>query len=190
MTLPVKGGRITAPYNDIRPLGAAASSAALHLHGALDIAGGDGFVRAPTDGVATGYIIFRSSPSGSWSQQDKPEILALPWRDYWQDIYGGIVSLRDHLGRIHILAHFWPRSLLHGGGQYPFQFDRYVESALPGRFPHHMLISSPAHVREGQTLAKIGNAGYSTGAHCHWEIHPHTDRLSPYAERIDPETLL
>lgn len=187
MILPIKGGRITAPFSEMRPLMASPKT---HVHGALDVAGGDGVVRAPVAGVAQSYAIFRAEAGMWWSKDDKPEILGIPWRDYWHDIFGGLVAIQGEDGRLHILCHFWVRSIICGGGQSPFTFDRYIESALPGRWPHHLLVSAPIRLYEGQTIAKLGSAGQSTGPHVHWEIHHQSNRLDSYSDRVNPETLL
>jgi murein DD-endopeptidase MepM/ murein hydrolase activator NlpD len=58
------------------------------------------------------------------------------------------------------------------------------------RFPAHVLMSRERRVKEGDILAPIGNAGLSTGAHVHWEIHHQAQRLDAYGERVNPQEYL
>lgn len=187
----IKGGVITAGFDDQRPL----SHPGQHIHGALDIAGGDGIIRAPIRGTAQGVVVFRGvDPSkglGAWGapgQSEKSEILEFPWREYWYDIFGGIIVLYEPNGRMHLLCHIWASQILNHQphpAQFPFRFAYYIEERESTRWPCHMMLTEPVEVREGQPLARVGNAGYSTGPHLHWEIH-HGRRIDDYSLRINP----
>ena len=48
----------------------------------------------------------------------------------------------------------------------------------------HAGVSRPAYA--GEVIAEVGNAGYSTGPHVHWEIHKGWT-LTPHGSRPDPE---
>jgi hypothetical protein len=176
MNIPVKGGKITADFRDPRPL----SNPGQHVHGALDIAGGDGIVRSPCEGVARAYVFIRSKDS-SWAKQDKPQIEAIQLRDYWYDIYGGLIVIMEaKTGRMHVMTHFWSKALQERFGQF-----EVIESSANGRWPSFALVGEEFKVAEGQALAPIGNAGFSTGPHLHWEVHP-AGIVERHADRIDP----
>lgn len=176
--IPVIGGRVTAGFQEPRPL----EGPKTHVHGALDIAGGDGLIRSPCTGTTHGYAFFRPA-GGAWAPAEKPEILAWPWRDYWADIYGSILTIEEEgSGRLHILAHLWPSQL----NRVLFSSLHYIETAAVGRWPAHGIYTEPARVQKGQMIGRIGNAGYSTGPHLHWEIHHQANRLDEYSARVDP----
>lgn len=195
----LRGGRITTPFDEPRPLSVPPAQRN-HVHGALDLAEGDGIIRAPVSGQAQGVVIFRGVEPvkgiGAWGAkglEEKSEILEFPWREYWYDIYGGFVVLYEPNGRMHLLCHVWPTRLLNpqpGPARYPFRFAYYIEEAELTRWPCHILLTEPTEVLAGQPLAPIGNAGYSTGKHVHWEIHHQATHLDDYPLRINPETYL
>lgn len=181
----IKGGVITANFFDPRPL----SSPGQHIHGALDIAGGDRLVRSPVKGIARGYFINRGA---GWLVADKDEIINLPFRDYYADIYGGIIVIMESgTGRMHIMAHFWPTNILNGNKEQtqPFYFGRYVESSRMDRNPAFMIMTDQIEVKQGDILGPIGSAGFSTGAHIHWEVH-HGWKIDDYKDRINPREYL
>ena len=183
--MPVRGGVITAGFHEARPL----SNPGEHIHGALDIAGGDGMILAPCAGVVRGYVIFRK-PGFVWGK-DKEAILALPFRDRFEDVYGGFIALTEAgTGRLHLLCHIWPDAILYAHRDSGFGFERYIETRVMDRFPAHVLVTAERRVKEGDILAPIGNAGFSTGAHVHWEIHHQAGQLDTYERRVNPETYL
>jgi hypothetical protein len=181
MKIPVDGGRITAGFDDPRPL----SNPGQHVHGALDIAGGDFNIRSPCDGIARAFAFFRS-PGEGWSRDaENPAISSIPFRDYWQDIYGGMVTIVEaKTGRLHIMTHLWPSKLTVYG---PFRSISYMETAAKTRFPAHMIMTEKAEVKRGDQVGRIGSAGYSTGPHLHWEVHNLSFRLDAHAARVRPE---
>jgi len=195
---PIHGGVITTPFSEPRPLSVPPAQRT-HVHGALDVAGGDGIVRAPADGTAQGFAIYRGvDPDrgrGGWGGKgivEKSEILAFPWREYWYDTFGAFVTLIEPSGRLHLLCHIWPSRMLNpqpGPARYPFRYAYYIEEEEATRWPCHLMMTEATQVRAGQPIAPVGYAGYvtgPTGRHVHWEIHHQADRLDDYAARIDP----
>jgi len=194
--IPVRGGTITTPFDEMRPL-SVPPERRTHIHGALDIAGGDMIVISPVEGEAQGFVIFRGIEPGNkiraWGVGEKPDILALPWREYYQDIYGGIITIIERgTKRLHILAHFWPSKIINHDPEFggPFHSIYYLEEKAKTRWPSHILMTDPVYVKKGERLAPVGNAGFSTGPHVHWEVHHQADRLDRYADRINPKEYL
>ena len=190
--IPVKNGVVTAPFDEMRPL-TVSPARRWHVHGALDIARGDGVVVAPVEGEAQGFVIFRGvepkTDGHTWGKDEKPDILSLPWRNYWQEIYGGIITIIERgSGRLHILCHIWPSRILNHDPDFggPFHSLYYLEERTVTRWPSHILMTGQVYVKAGQRLAPVGNAGQSSGPHVHWEIHHHADRLDEYGARINP----
>lgn len=204
MMTPLTGGRITATFDEMRPLSVPPAQR-IHPHGALDLAGGDGIIRAPTRGTAQGFVIIRGRDPrgvpGEWGGpgiREKSEILEFPWRNYWDETYGGIIVLIEPSGRTHLFAHILPTHILNpqpGPARYPFRFAYYIEEREDTRYLCRMLLTEPREVNEGQPLAPVGYAGYVVpqgpgGRHVHWEIHHQADRLDDYPLRINPEEYL
>jgi len=187
------GGQVTTKFNAPRPV----SNPGLHIHGALDLAGGDGIIRAPAAGIARGYVIFRAqNVSRPWAKDDeeKPEVFNMPWRNYFQDIYGGFIVLIEPNGRMHLFCHIWPAAILNSNkkvdGIFHTDDPGYIETAGYTQWPTHINKTNQVEVVVGQALAPVGSAGQSTGAHVHWEIHHQSNRLDDYAKRIDPTEYL
>jgi len=177
MMLPITRGTITTPFGEPRPV----EGAKTHIHGALDVAGGNMQAIAPVSGTVRALVFLRSQTP--WAKPDKDVIMALPCREYWYDIYGGIIELRADDGTYHLLTHFYASTLQKRFGRF-----EYIESKAETRTPTIALCSEPFHILEGGRLCEVGNAGYSTGAHIHWEVHP-TIGITSYASRIDPTKL-
>ncbi len=190
----IRNGIITTGFEEMRPLNLPPEKR-WHIHGALDLAGGDGIIRAPARGTAQGVVIFRS-PGGAWGApgiDEKSEILEFPWKEYWYDIYGGIIVLYEPKGRMHILAHIWASQILNSQphpAQFPFRYAYYIEERETTRYPCHMMLTETVEVKDGQPLARVGNAGQSTGPHVHWEIHHQATKLDDYPLRINPKEYL
>ena len=175
----LRNGIITANFYDPRPL----SRPGEHVHGAVDIVQGRGqspLVYSLVEGTLVARVI-RRPPQGAWASNEKLGITSDPVHLYFEDIYGGIITIEEDSGRYHILAHFYG-SQLHKR----FSLSEYTETIADSCWPVHMWKSKEVRVQVGEPLVNIGNAGYSTGPHLHWEIH-HSRTLDPYSERLDPE---
>ena len=61
-----------------------------------------------------------------------------------------------------------------------------IEEKKDCRFPIHCWYTEEMIVKAGEKIGLMGNSGYSTGPHTHWEIH-HGYKLDDYKNRIDPE---
>lgn len=191
----LRGGSITTPFDEMRPLSLPLDQR-WHVHGAIDLAGGDGIIRAPTEGETRGFLIVRGvdpkSGPRAWGpkSREKKEVYDLPWREYWEDIYGAFfVLIEKKTGRLHIMTHVYPTMILNrqvSPLHYPCVYDGYIEERSDSRYPCRIFKTTKVVVREGQPLSKVGNAGFSSGAHVHWEVHHQHTRLDDYAERIDP----
>ncbi len=185
MILPIPNGRITAPFAQPRPLGGPTT----HIHGAIDIAASLGSAPnptavAPVSGIARFHQFLRPSIDVRWPNSEKEDIPALLVQNYFYDLYGGVITIRADDDTLHILTHFYASSL------WARSIPGYIESRFPGRFPCIAIVGTPFRVSEGQSLVPVGNAGFSTGHHIHWEIHPGQRQIYDYADRLDPEKLL
>lgn len=185
MILPIPNGRITAPFSQPRPLGGPTT----HIHGAIDVAAPLGSAPnptavAPVSGTARCLQFLRPSTDVYWPTSERPDINILLARNYFYDLYGGVITIYAADGTFHILTHFYASQL------WAHSAPTYIESRAPGRFPCIALVGDPFRVSEGQSLVPVGNAGFSTGHHIHWEIHPGQRQIYDYADRLDPEKLL
>jgi hypothetical protein len=176
LKLPILGGQVTTDFYEMRPL----SGPKTHVHGAIDIAGGDKIFRSPIAGQMQAVAFIQQDRPIAWADRDKPLIMTQPARHYWYHIYGGIIQIKDEAGRTHLFTHFWLQQL-----RSLFHLD-VLESSIDSRFAPVMLYSERRKVTKGEQLCPIGSAGVSTGPHIHWEVHP-DGHIMPHASRINPE---
>lgn len=190
----IKNGTITTPFDEKRPLNLPPEKR-WHVHGAYDVAGGDGLVRSPVEGIAQGFVIYRV-PGGAWAAKEKSLVTDIPWRNYFQDIYGGVIAIIEHkTQRLHLLCHIFPEAILDGSAKATahFKYQDYIETAEYGQFPAHLMRTAKIEVEAGDVLAPVGKAGQvsgATGLHVHWEIHHSYKKLDDYAARINPKEYL
>jgi hypothetical protein len=184
-------GTLTSDFNEPRPWGKPT-----HNHGAIDIANSIGApINAPEDGELIAYMASRSEtaaknhqgwPAGEWPQIDNKQF---PFANYFYDMYGGLLILRANSGRCHVFCHAYGNHLWNTAPVQPdLTKDPYTEEKKDSRFPMFAFMSKPKKVKMGQKIGFIGNSGYSTGPHTHYEIH-HGFYWEPHEKRVNPELL-
>lgn len=179
MILPIKGGRITGHFND------PSKSDPNRIHGALDVAPDNlRDIVAPVNGVVMGWIAHRQEPGTYWPELPHFYDLDFPFANYFYDMFGGVIILQRNNGETHIITHSYGRQLTERPA--PFYNWRWIEEEKVTRWPIFGLYSSRTVVEKGEVIGRVGNAGFSTGAHVHWEVHPTSDWHS-HVNRIDPE---
>ncbi len=192
MIKPIKG-IITAGFDDPRPFG---SENPDHVHGAIDLAPDtdDLSIVSPEDGFAIAYVAVRQEGQ-YWPEMITVNGKTFPFLNYFYDMYGGIIVIRIPDGknyrntiRTHVITHCYGKQLFTVGALSTAPV-KWIEQAEDERWPIHAVHTAEKTVRKGQTISRVGNAGFSTGPHVHWEIH-HGYKLNPHADRIDPETMI
>ena len=186
MIKPVEG-KITADFNEPRPL----SNPGEHKHGAVDIvAPVRTIIKAPESGKVFCYVGIRPRSGMVWPRMFTVHGKAFPYLNYFYDMYGGIIVLQvydddsKNIIRTHVITHTYGNQIFNKSIFKDFE-KIWVEQAKDNRFPIHGTYTSLLVVKEGDSIGFVGNAGYSTGSHIHWEIHTgykwnkHTDRINP-----------
>lgn len=197
MLYPIHKGRITADFNQMRPLTAKTKT---HKHAAFDIVStGDNKIYCPVDkGRIFGYLCRRAPEviekekllyNRYWPKKPVVHGKEFEFANYFQDVYGGIVLLEElnnnnDVISTHLFCHCYANqifnlSVLKNVGSYS------VEEKKDSRFPIIANYTDKLNVKIGDVIGYIGNAGYSTGQHVHWEIHP-GEKWHSYDYRIDP----
>lgn len=188
MTWPVpESKRISAGFNQMRPL-SRPENERTHVHGAVDIPAPAGYeIVAPERGRVVCLSLMRISREIG-ANRIPPLNMDFNIRDhyYFYDIYGGVVILLADSGRTHVMTHSWRNQMFNLFARPQGGNVRTVESGDHSRFPAICgEISSPIMVHECETIGYVGNAGFSTGPHVHYEIHPgrvwkeHNKRINP-----------
>jgi len=152
------------------------------FHGAWDLAAPKGtIIYAPEEGYMIFHKIWRH-PNNVTADQYWGEGGWYFLSNYYQDIFGCIIVVLGISGLTHVFCHIEEDDfydlLQHKGNLYSvkgkrFDYKTYVKSVLN--------LSDPKGVVEGETVGFVGNEGYSTGPHIHYEIH--RDRMWG---RVDP----
>lgn len=167
--------RITHKWNEPRPV----SNPGKHNHGAVDIGLKIGSrIIAPERGEMYKYCATRFKDGQYWPSDNGP---VFPFKNYFYDMYGGIIVLKGESGITHVFCHIYQNQLFN-------KEDHewvYVEQKKDDRFPLNCYISGPFEVFPGSELGETGNSGFSTAPHCHYEQHEgwgwqdHNDRPDP-----------
>ena len=173
MTFPVPGGRLTAGFDQMRPLSVPMDQRT-HVHGAIDIAAAIGTpIIAPEAGMLHYFAAFRPDHDrtmGEFGENQFP--FYFMGRPYFYDIYGALILVLGKSGHTHIFAHSFLNHLFNAP---PHRVKwKYDESPAFERFPLTAFFTTNGyghHISEGATIGSVGNAGYSTGPHVHYEMH-------------------
>lgn len=185
-------GPITAPFDQMRPLSRPVEERT-HVHGAIDIAAPIGaMIKAPEAGlVACAAIMRRDELVRSAKIPSFPLPFDIIAHHYFLDIYGGLIILHaEKSGRTHVITHSYRRQMFYRWAPIAGVPVSVAESPEDERFPSCMVeYTDPIQVEAGETIGFVGNAGWSTGPHIHWEIHP-GNRWTPHAARVDPARLI
>ena len=181
-------GKITSGFIEPRPL----SNPGKHKHGAIDIRAFTGsIIKAPESGTVFAYIGIRYQEATYWPKMPMIHGKPFHWCNYFYDMYGGILVLQAHDGnprmvtRTHIMAHCYGNQIFNDSILADFP-QHWIEEKEDKRFPIHGHYSDPIVICEGDPIGFVGNAGYSTGSHLHWEIH-HGYKWEKHEDRVNPE---
>lgn len=188
---PVQGARrISAGFDQPRPLSRPPEQRT-HIHGAIDIPAATGtMIVAPESGDLYGFFAIRGGDVARSIEEAFGRVHLIPFdlrnHYYWYDIYGGVLLLKAH-GRTHILTHSYCAQLMRRKPLCDYAWQP-AESAADERWPvigFHTFLT-PVEVGAGELIGHVGNAGFSTGPHIHWEIH-NGEVWNEWADRINPE---
>jgi len=186
MRLPIQSAyRLSTEFHQPRPL-SASKDKRWHPHAAWDLACPTGTpICSPEDGTLYYFLAFRKEIT---QLLDVIDLSSSPFdmRDhhYFYDTYGGVILLLGDSGKTHVMAHSYANQLFNKGKDVQWQ---YVESAEDERWPVSVwhTFTDPHRVIEGESIGAVGNAGFSTGPHVHYEIHSGATWES-YLSRVDP----
>jgi hypothetical protein len=154
-----------------------------HIHGAIDIGAGVGeYIRAPEAGELYGWAAFRGEPGIYWASMRIIADGPFQGCNYFYDTFGGVLLLITPK-RMHVITHSYASQLFN---KYIFNENKYYEERKDSRFPLHAIYAGPIRVRAGAVIGYVGNAGYTSGSHVHWEIH-HGHTWERWEKRINPE---
>ena len=175
-------GNITTDFFDPRPLSKPPEKRD-HVHGAIDIGAASGSpIRMPELGTVWLWAAFRSKGGMVWPETPTINGEGNPFCNYFYDTFGGVIICRSaDEKRTHVITHCFIKQMFNGE-------DRGYSIEQPGkmRFPIHGIYSEKRTEYAGAVIGRVGNAGFSTGSHAHWEIHT-SNRWQRWENRINPE---
>ncbi len=170
--------KITTPWDDPRPV----SNPGQHPHGAIDIGTKVGSpIVAPEKGKLYYYFARRPESGIYWPGK---ELSHFPYRNYFYDMFGGVIVLKGESGLTHVFTHGYMNQL-YNGEDHAWE---YIEQKADARFPLFAMLTEEIEVFPGAVIGKTGNAGYSSGPHCHYEIHEGF-KWQDWNDRPDPEKI-
>lgn len=173
-----KNSYISSKWDEPRPL----SNPGKHPHGAIDIKAIIGAVIvAPEAGELFLYASIRSNNREQWPDDGSNHF---PFKNYFYDVYGGLIVLKGKSGLTHVFAHSYLNQI-HNKKKHDWVS---IEEKANKRFPVMALLAGGIRVKAGEKIGEVGNAGYSTGPHCHYEIHEGF-QWTKWEDRPDPEKL-
>jgi len=177
-------GPVTTNFFEPRPLSKPIDERD-HIHGAIDIAAPvNAPIVAPEAGTVFAWAAYRPEPGMYWPEKPVINGSPLPYANYFYDTYGAILILRGSgASHVHVIAHSYANQVVNKG---LFQGSYYYEEKADRRFPLHAIYTDRHDVKEGSVIGYVGNAGYSTGSHIHWEIH-HGWKWNRWEDRVNPE---
>ena len=186
MIKPVEGN-ITTDFFEPRPLSKPIDERD-HVHGAIDIgAPTNTVIRAPEDGFAIAWCAWRKEGQ-YWPNSPVVNGRPFSFRNYFYDMYGGCVVLGSIDGdRTHIISHSYGNQLFNRA--FGPHKKYYIEEKADERFPIHAVYTEKIRIYQGDVVGYVGNAGYSTGPHIHWEIHRGID-WNQHENRINPAEVI
>ncbi len=174
-------GPITTKFSEPRPLSKPPEERT-HIHGAVDIASPSGTpIKAPEAGTVFVWCAYRIEPGTYWPATPIVHGHEFPFRNYFYDTFGGVIVLKGRC--THVITHSYANQLFNKGLH---TFGGTVEEVDDKRFPIHAVYSRRIEVKRGATIGFVGNAGYSTGPHIHWEIHSAAG-WQRWEARVNPE---
>lgn len=199
--IPIKNGIVTTPFDQMRPLSVPVEKRT-HIHGAIDIAsryswqsGHREEILCPVDGYVWGYVAIRvpeDSKSGNryWPKMPVIHGRIFPWANYFYDMYGGVIIIEetnfaDQVINTHLICHSYANQIFNLPPLGPIGIPHSVEESKKSRYPIIAWYTDKFKFKKGDVIGSMGNAGYSTGSHIHWEIHQgmfyqnHADRINP-----------
>jgi hypothetical protein len=170
--------KITTPWDEPRPI----SNPGQHVHGAIDVkADVNSPIIAPEYGELYLYWAIRHEDGVSWPYDGSN---TFPWKNYFYDMFGGIIVLKGASGKAHLFAHSYINQL-HNKRRHDWASLEEIKSK---RFPLTAMLAGGIHVQKGEQIGWAGNAGFSTGPHAHYEIH-NGFKWTPWGNRPDPEMI-
>jgi len=178
-------GKLTTNFTEQRPLSKPLDERD-HVHGAIDLAAPRGTpIYMPENGFTFAWAAYRPKAGMYWPEMPEIEDFGLmPWCNYFYDTFGGVIIARSaDEYRTHVICHSYSNQLFNKN-----IFDKIlsIEETEDRRFPIHAYYTPRKLFVEGDIIGYVGNAGYSTGAHAHWEIHT-SNRWQRWENRINPE---
>ena len=188
-TYPVPGGTITGRFND--PSVATPS----RIHGALDIAPTkQRDIVAPERGLLHAWVAIRPQEGMLWPADPFVHQRGYAFANYFYDMFGGVLVLQvpdpstGAVSRTHVITHSYGNQLFNWR---PFANVRkhWVEQPADDRFPIFAVYTDQILVSDGDVIGGVGNAGFSTGSHIHWEVHTGAT-WNAHRNRIDAEEFL